>query len=74
MQNELERPQWAAEHVRVLEHEQGGVTYKVPPSVKERIAASAVRLGGEATVVHACISSLLPVIPDSRSYSRSYYR
>ena len=34
-----ERPQWAAEHERVIEYEQGGVTYHIPPSVKERLDA-----------------------------------
>ena len=36
---EGERPQWANEFAQIVEIEQGGVTYKVPPSVKQRLDA-----------------------------------
>ena len=39
MPEDRERPQWAAAHAQVLEFEQGGVTYKLPPSVKARLDA-----------------------------------
>ena len=67
-----ERPQWAAEHERVIEYEQGGVTYHIPPSVKERLDAPLGAVPGAQSRWHPCtrasssISSLLPGIPDYR--------
>ena len=36
---EGERPQWASPGAQIVVIEQGGVTYKVPPSVKQRLDA-----------------------------------
>ena len=56
MSEQSERPQWAAEHTQTKEHEQGGVTYQVPPSVKQRldVPLSAVPGSSSPKEIFAC--------------------
>ena len=59
MSEQSERPQWAAEHTQTKGHEleQGGVTYQVPPSVKQRLDAplSAVPGSSPPKEIFACL-------------------
>ena len=54
-----DRPQWAAAHDVLVEHEQGGVRHKVPPSVKQRLDAPLAAVPRSASPrVHASAASV----------------
>ena len=69
---EGERPQWAGEYDQLVEYNQGGIWYKLPPSVNARLSAPLSGVPGSTSP--AAIFACFDVTPrDTELKLEKYY-